>query len=196
MQEIEKEFDTKDVILIFFFFQDEVFLISREMYYLASVSMVITIEDRLKKEILLSSKDNREKIEELSLGQLKTRLSHKLSSNSLNAIGKIQEYRNKLIHTNMSGFEKMNLIEYYDSDGKLIPIDNLHSGLEPILRHESSRINVIHNSKIPLEIMKLGLIVLRELQADWLIQVEPVFDKTLDDTLRRRQEFKAVKFYD
>ncbi|QLJ52681.1 MAG: hypothetical protein Sv326_0506 [Candidatus Fermentimicrarchaeum limneticum] len=194
LKKLEEELDSKDIILIFFFFRDELYLISKDMFSIASASIIITLEDRLKKELLLLYDEGKhltssngkatspKEIEEFTLNKLRLELERHISNSMSEQIKEMNKLRRVVVHTNMEKAVELNL-----SGRAQIP--------DSLMTHESRRVSVVFNPEIPIKILKLSLKVLRELESENLKKQEPFFDQMLDDTIKRRNDFNSGKIY-
>jgi len=194
LKKLEEELDSKDIILIYFFFKDELYLISKDMFSIASASIIITLEDRLKKELLLlydkgkhptllgGKASSPKEIEGFTLDRLRLELERHISTSMSEQIKEINKLRKIVVHTNMEKAAELNL-----SHEVQIP--------DSLMTHESRRVDVFFNTEIPIKILKLSLKVLRELESENLKKQEPFFDQMLDDKIKRRNDFNSGKLY-
>ncbi|VVC04590.1 Uncharacterised protein [Candidatus Bilamarchaeum dharawalense] len=191
---IKEELQPVDIILIRFFFIDELWLIRNGVFNLAIIGMIVTIEDRLRKQILdipLHNRFEKKDVETMTLNNLIDELEKQtplLSKNSIDALRRVNEIRKAFIHTNMNKGEE--LIRKSQNVNAFF----LEETAPPsALKHEGIRVNLKYESlDICIKVLMDCLIVLRELQADTIKGSYPSFDQLIQREIQYRKDMTAI----
>lgn len=147
---IQKKITDRDLILILFFFKDELWLIENGVFDLAVTGMIITLEDRLRKQLFMVPLEERpsdKELEEMGLDVLRKNLEPKLSNCSNQTLKKINRIRRAFIHTNMKIGEE--IVRKAGTPGYLFWKEE-HS----IQKHENVRMDLkYHASDLCIELL-------------------------------------------
>jgi hypothetical protein len=146
---------------VFFYFQEELGLMSNDFFWVAAISMITIIEDSSRKFLLSKLKPNvetDEELERLTLGQIKNRLKIYLPAKSIEKLERVNVLRRILIHNNMLEAKNQLLLEE-----DMVGSDYLVGG-GSILKHESTRsLTRMSADRYAVEIFLLGLEIVQEL---------------------------------
>lgn len=193
---IEERMEIEDLVLIPFFYIDELWLIENGVYDLAVAGMIIKLEDRLRKQLLMMPVDKRpsdKELEEMPLDALRKQLETQLSSNSNQKIKEINRIRRAFVHTNMQiGEEIVRAIP--SGSASLLSADKL--GLVAIQKHENMRMHLkYHAVDLSIDMLMACLSVLRELHADTIKDMIPHFDHEMQRQIRHRKDVDSITKY-
>ena len=166
ISQLENEIPRGDLPLVFRYLRDTIWLMTREMYDLATVSMIIIVENSLKKKLLSLNENisdaDRKKIEWDTLHWTNEKLKNNISVNCYNKIKDMNQIRGEILHNNMYSGEKK-------VDTKVLEAINRNNPL-PKVRHELVRMYLEIGREYGLEgtveLLKDCLFVLRELEPE------------------------------
>ena len=103
VKKLEQKLSKDDLKYVYFYFQEELGLMSNDFFWVAAISMITSVEDALRKYVLSKiERDDKpiEKLETMGLGQLKNELKTSLPPGIISDIERINNIRKILVHNN------------------------------------------------------------------------------------------------
>ena len=184
---LQKKIDSRDLILVNLYFKDELWLIKNDVFDLAVAGMIIKLEARLRKQLLMLPQEKRpndKELEKMTLDKLRLQLEPIISPDSNRLIQIINRKRRAFIHTNMIIGEEI----LGDNEIALL-FQKLRSDLSPVQKHESTKSSLrFHSCDVCVDLMVDCLSVLRELNSDTIEEIYPSFDDNIHKQLQIRRD--------
>ncbi|MCX6770302.1 MAG: hypothetical protein NT051_06565 [Candidatus Micrarchaeota archaeon] len=138
IEELSKRLDKTDIALVYRYFRDELWLISRHQSHLASILMVVQLEKIMRDKLISKKTLKKEEIEKMQMPELGKNL---LPENMRKIVNNLYSLRVDLIHGNMDGYKKR-MAKNQPNDKHIIHALETSKKLEPDWEHTYWQINL------------------------------------------------------
>lgn len=188
IQQLETELTDEERVIIFFFFRDALWLLRCEMFDIANLLMIITVEDCFRKKILPNwdkSSEEDDKTEDKSLeplwNEFKKRYpaaGEKIKSD----VEYLKKIRGSYVHTNMKNAVNTILLK----DSNLLMDENTKiqfaSSVGTVRGHEMARISLKRLHTHSTKLLRNCIRIVKLIYPDEILGIAKHFDETLEQS--------------